>query len=519
MIEKSSKQISVVDVWRVPLITISVLLVALLLIYLPTTMSMINTWNSSETFTHGYLILPISLWLIWRNRHHFQPVQPVVNYYAIPLILIASFAWLVAYFVDVQVIQQLAMVSLIPLIVFGLLGWQVTKTAIFPLFFLVFAVPMGEALVPYLIEFTADFTVAMVQLTGIPIYREGTFFQLPTGNWSVVEACSGVRYLIASVTLGFLYAYLTYQSFYRRALFVIASILVPIIANGLRAFMIVMIGHFSDMQLATGVDHLIYGWIFFGFVIAIMFYVGSFWHEQGGDAKTLNVDSNQNYTAVSNVNQNQFIIALIVLFVSLLFMPLMAYTSNNNVNNVNNVTVALKAPVNNEWIKTEQLVTNWTPRYKNMDASVVQNYHKKKNNVDLFIGYYITQRDDAQLITSSNVITEEIEEWKNIGESSITLTLLSKNTPVSLAHLKSGNQEILVAYFKYLGGEVVTNNYVAKFIEAKTRLFGGDRSASIIAISVELKEDREQAISSIQSFAQDINQSLFQAITVAGQSQ
>ncbi|UUZ51375.1 exosortase [Massilia sp. B-10] len=109
--------------------------------------------------------------------------------------------------------------------------------------------------------------------------RNGTHFELPTGNWSVVEACSGVRYLISSVTIGCLYAYLTYRSKLRRAVFIAASIVVPVIANGLRAYMIVMIGHTSNMALATGVDHLIYGWIFFGIVMFIMFWIGSYWRQ------------------------------------------------------------------------------------------------------------------------------------------------------------------------------------------------------------------------------------------------
>ncbi len=62
-------------------------------------------------------------------------------------------------------------------------------------------------------------------------------------------------------------------------LFVLASILFPIVANWLRAYMIVMIAHLSEMKYATGVDHLIYGWVFFGFVMLILFWIGSFWRE------------------------------------------------------------------------------------------------------------------------------------------------------------------------------------------------------------------------------------------------
>ena len=62
-------------------------------------------------------------------------------------------------------------------------------------------------------------------------------------------------------------------------LFVALSVIVPIIANGMRAYMIVMIAHLSDMKLALGVDHLIYGWVFFGIVMLLLFWIGSFWRE------------------------------------------------------------------------------------------------------------------------------------------------------------------------------------------------------------------------------------------------
>ena len=116
----------------------------------------------------------------------------------------------------------------------AILGHEMGRLLAFPLGFLFFAVPMGEALIPPMMEFTATSTVWMIQQTGIPVFREGLYFTLPSGNWSVVEACSGVRYIIASVTLGVLYAYMTYRSFWRRGLFVLASIIMPIFANSAR---------------------------------------------------------------------------------------------------------------------------------------------------------------------------------------------------------------------------------------------------------------------------------------------
>jgi exosortase A len=182
---------------------------------------------------------------------------------------------------------------------------------------------MGEGLIPPLMDFTADFTVGMVQLTGIPVYREGTFFQLPTGNWSVIEACSGVRYLIASITLGTLYAYLTYTSYLKRTLFIIASIIVPIIANGLRAYMIVMIAHLSDMKLALGVDHLIYGWVWFGIVIFIMFFIGSYWRDSEEENKPLPV---QTATSIDKKKLQTSAVGVVLLTLA---WPAMAWVQSN----------------------------------------------------------------------------------------------------------------------------------------------------------------------------------------------
>src|SRR5258706_4010149 len=230
--------------------------------YWETATSIVATWANTETYAHGYLILPISLWLVWRERDRLAtlPIRPTL-WPMLPMALL-GFAWLAADAAQVGVVRQYSFVLMQLMIVWAILGTTLARAMAFPLAFLVLAVPFGESFLWPLINFTADFTVGALRLTGLPVFREGNNFTLPSGSWSVVEACSGVRYLIASVTLGVLYAYLTYRRLVHRVLFVGASILVPILANGVRAYMIVMIGHLSGMKLAVGVDHLIYGWVF-----------------------------------------------------------------------------------------------------------------------------------------------------------------------------------------------------------------------------------------------------------------
>ncbi len=244
------------SIWRLATPLTLGLLIILAGLFWPTLYSMVEVWERSETFTHGFLIFPISAWLIWGRREQLSRLLPQSDWRGLVMLALAGAAWLFADAGSVNVVAQYAFIAMLIAAVWAVLGKQVVWALLFPLMFLFFAVPVGEFLIPPLMEFTANFTVAALQLTGIPVYREGTFFSIPSGDWSVVEGCSGLRYLIASVTLGCLYAYLTYRSWKRRALFTLAAFIVPVFANGGRAYMIVMIAHLSDMKLALGVDHL-----------------------------------------------------------------------------------------------------------------------------------------------------------------------------------------------------------------------------------------------------------------------
>jgi exosortase A len=237
-------------------------LVAVLAAFAPTTLSMVEIWRRTETFTHGFLVIPVVLGFVWLRRADLAriPVRPARS--ALPLLLAAGLLWLLGKLSSSLAPSQLAVVAMVPATVAALFGWGWVRALAFPLAFLFFAVPFGEVFVPTLIDWTADFTVAAVAASGVPVYREANNFVIPSGRWSVVEACSGIRYLIASLMLGSLYAWMAYRSTRKRIAFIAAAIAVPLVANWLRAYGIVMLGHLSGNRIATGVDHLIYGWLF-----------------------------------------------------------------------------------------------------------------------------------------------------------------------------------------------------------------------------------------------------------------
>ena len=265
--------------WRTALPAFLALALAILLLYRDTVEVMVGIWWRSETFAHCLLVLPISLWLVWRQRERLAACSPRAQpWFLLPLLAFAV-VWLLSDLVVVGVASQFAVMSMLLLAVPAVLGIEVASVILFPLLFTFFAVPFGEFIVPMMMELTADFTVAALQITGVPVFREGQQFVIPSGNWSVIDECSGVRYLMASFMVGTLFAYLNYRSYRKRAVFMLFSLLMPVLANWLRAYIIVMLAHLSGNKLATGVDHILYGWVFFGAIIFLMFLIGSRWSD------------------------------------------------------------------------------------------------------------------------------------------------------------------------------------------------------------------------------------------------
>ena len=161
--------------------------------YGPTVAGMVEIWWRSETFAHGMVVYPISLWLIWRKRRSLQPLVPVSSIWVAVPLAAAGFAWLVGDLGGVQAARHFSLVAMIALATWLMLGTRVAYAIAFPIAFTFLAVPIGDFLLPILIEHTADFTVGALRLSGIPVYREGNNFVVPTGSWSVVDACSSRR--------------------------------------------------------------------------------------------------------------------------------------------------------------------------------------------------------------------------------------------------------------------------------------------------------------------------------------
>jgi exosortase A len=497
--------------WIPALITIILILSWIGYWYWGSLEAMAQIWWRSETYAHGLVVPPISLWLIWRERHRLAAFQPQPTYWFALLLACFVFCWLLGELTAVNALTQFSVIGIIILAIMSLVGLSISKELAFPFLFLFFAVPIGDFLLPHLMEWTADFTVLALRLTGIPVFREGQNFVIPSGQWSVVEACSGIRYLIASLTVGTLYAYLTYTSLKRRLIFILVALLVPIVANWLRAYLIVLLGHISGNKLATGADHLIYGWVFFGIVISIMFAIGMRWAEPVKSDQPLDKQTSSDH------GQNAKKPWLIAILLTMIIAAGPLYEIHLRQANAGAVVKLAPAVTIGSWQATPSPI-DWQPRFANPSADLHAAYSNPEGWVGLYIAYYQNQNYERKLVTSTNVlVTSNDPIWQIVTSGPAKASFGGTEHPVRQAELlnkQSGvDNRYIVWQWYWVNGHLTSSDIEAKWLTAWAMLMGhGDDSAVVVIYA-----PKADAASTLPAFANEQGTEILRCLAEARQ--
>ena len=486
---------------------IAVITASVVAVHWTTVKSMAGIWNNSETYKHGWVVFPIAAWLAWRERAAFDAGLVRPWWPALALSAITGFLWMLGHLASVATVEHLAIVLTIQLAIAGALGPELSRRFWFPILFLLFQVPIGEELVPSLMDRTADFVVATLRISGVPVYREGNFFNIPTGSWSVVEACSGIRYLLVSLMAGTLYAFLTYRSAWRRWVFVGVSLVVPIVANWLRAYMIVMLGHFSNNTIAVGVDHLIYGAIFFGIIMAILFWVGSLWREDVGEAaKSAKADAGVSLSSNIGSLRPRIVFAFAVVAVAASWPAFTRLLEARSIDDAPSLGALSQVE---GWRVSDEPLSTWAPRFVGQRAELRQTFVRGAVAVELFVAYYRGQEPGRELVSYENtVITTSDEKWRQLARGSLRFD--PSGIDAASTTIAGSGRRLLIAKWYRIGDAYTASDAMAKARLALQMLLGrGDDGAAIVVWTDDVEDD-DRARRTLQEFVRSVEPSLDQ---------
>lgn len=474
-------------------------LAAVVLLYHATFWSMAELWARSQTFAHGFLIVPISCWLAWRQRTRLAALAPRPSRQGLLLLGALGLAWLLADAANVPVVEQYAATAMLPASVLAILGWPAVRLLAFPLAYLFLAVPFGEVFIEPLIDFTAAFTVTALQWSGVPVFRDGSNFSLPTGNWSVVEACSGLRYLIAALALGALFAHVNCHSTRRRVAVMAAALLVPILANGVRAYLIVMLGHLSDMRLAVGVDHLIYGWLFFGMVALLLFWLAARWRELPPPRAVPSARPVRLSTGAAS--PRAVVRAGVACLLLAALWPALALASQRD-DGATLPAMVLTMPDPPAWHRLHDAVPDWQVPYAGTPARFAATYARQDGDapVGLQLHWYARQARDAELLTHQALPYGP--RWIPLAQRVRHVKLASGALGVRESILAHGGERLLVWRVYRQGGIVTARPMLVKLLLAQAKLLGRRQDGADIIVFAAYDELAPPPRARLQAFLQ-----------------
>ncbi len=473
-------------------------LLALGLIYRNTLWSMADVWGQSDTFAHGALIVPICIVLVWRQRAALSATVSEPCYAALLGLLLLGLLWLAADVANVPVLAQYALLAMVPCTLLAVLGGATVRHILFPLCFLFFAVPSGEFLIGPLIDFTTAFTVASLQAVGVPVFRDGTLLTVPTGNWAVVEACSGLRYLIACFALGVLYAYFMYRSWRKRLAFVAVSLALPILANGMRAFLIILLGHWSNMELATGVDHLVYGSLFFILLLALLFWLGSLWRDDAAPAAPASAPAQPQ----TPEHLGLLGIAVACLGIAVLW-PITSATLATRPPPYRPLVIA--PPPGMTALPARQLV-----QYGGSDSSMSMQYLLGEDSVQLQLALY--RQHGAGVRSATSQCADYGVQWRRLAHQQRQVRLARGAITVQQSILENQQGRLLAwCWFRQSGIETASASY-AKALLAGHALAGLREDGARIVLATKLDQHIAPAADALQRFLDLMHQAILHGV-------
>jgi len=224
-------------------------------------------WWRDENYSHGFLIPIVSLYLVAKRWDSLKrdPISP--SWWGPVLVAWGLFVLIIGVAGAELFTMRISFIFVIVGLILCLFGKDVLKSLSFPIFFLVFMIPL-----PYIVYnsltlplkiIASKLAVYFLSPLGIPVFREGSIIYFPEMTLEVVEACSGIRSLMALIALGTLFSYFFQSSLLRRILLVSSTIPIAILANALRITITGVLAFYLGLKVAHGFFHYLSGWLVF----------------------------------------------------------------------------------------------------------------------------------------------------------------------------------------------------------------------------------------------------------------
>ena len=460
---------------------------ALFLLIWPTVEGIVSRWfKFDESYSHGLLLLLVSVVLVVRTVKRESPVTGFYPLWLFPFAL-ALLAYGLGDILRLQALREITVVPLLLGILAIFLGWRQVKAFIIPVGVLFFAVPVWDYLSWTLQLITVEINRLLLGFLGIDFKVEGVFvFLIGVGTFEVAHGCSGLRYLLVGQSLAALYGELNFSRLRSRiGLFLIAVVL-SLMANWIRVFVIIYMGYETNMETSLIRDHDNFGWWVFAATLVPLFYIGRKLESNTIEKKAVD----EGATVATNVQSQRrlwtgVLVVSVLPFVVGAVLPSSAGQIKPSPDAFDfNLDEDRYAPL------FGNRLNGWRPQIRNPDLVFTRTmFYREAASGDegpdqqLFVGVYSYehQRHRAELVQYWNHIYDR-SEWVPDGFFKVKSPSGIPLQGLTLRNLESG-QIIHLAYGYYVAGFWETDQLRAKLAQVAS-FFSSRTDASAVIFGV-----------------------------------
>jgi exosortase len=254
---------------RVALYGTGALIAALFVLYFPILRNMVVHWSLIDDYQHGFIVAPLALWFAYERRWDLEDAKIKGSWLGLIPLFVGLASLTIGRLGTELMTMRAAFVFALMGLVLLLLGREIFKILAFPLFFLLLMVPLPQSLVNTvafpLQLIAAKAAVWSLQELSIPALVEGNIIHLAHAELFVADACSGLRSLMALVTLGVVFAHFFKPGVLWVQLVLVASTIpIAIFVNSFRVALTGFLTHHFGEEFATGAIHDFQGIFTFG---------------------------------------------------------------------------------------------------------------------------------------------------------------------------------------------------------------------------------------------------------------
>lgn len=258
------------------LILKAILLSLFILVYFPVLRNLVSAWNNSEEYSHGFLIVPISIYIIWAKKKKLSDIPVGSNAWGLMMTVFSLIVYIVSQLAGISTLSSLMMIVTISGMVLLLYGFKILIELVFPIFFLLLMIPIpaqiySSATMPLQL-FVSKVSTGLAFLFNVPLFREGNVIHLPERTLEVVQACSGLRSIVSLLTLSLVFGYFTLKSNLLRTILFFTGVPAAIFVNIIRVLLMVIAFYYFDYDLTKGSIHTVFGVVIF-FLALLFIYI------------------------------------------------------------------------------------------------------------------------------------------------------------------------------------------------------------------------------------------------------